>query len=59
MGKLGEPLWPMLGLEGDYDEKTFVDFMDSAFDECVEYKTYVNFHWAYGRRPIDVCNKES
>jgi hypothetical protein len=49
----------MLGLEGDYNEKTFVDFMDSAFDECVEYRTYVNFHWAYGRRPIDGCNKES
>ncbi|CAO3598545.1 unnamed protein product [Absidia cylindrospora] len=61
LGKLGEALWPLLELEGDYDEQVFIDFMDSAMDECVDYKTYVNFHWAYGKRPLEneSINKES
>ncbi|KAI8093519.1 S-adenosyl-L-methionine-dependent methyltransferase [Halteromyces radiatus] len=58
VGQLGEVLWPCLELEGDYDEMIYNKFLDSAFDECVEYKTYVNFHWAYGRKS-SMANKES
>jgi hypothetical protein len=56
---LGPVLWPALDIDGEYDEQAYTDFVDQAFDECVEYKTYVNFHWAYGKRPVvDTVNKE-
>ncbi|KAI8337740.1 hypothetical protein BC941DRAFT_352855 [Chlamydoabsidia padenii] len=59
LSKVGEILWPYLGMEGDYDEKVYLEFVDSCFNECVEYKTYLNFYWAYGRRPLDDVNKET
>ncbi|CAO3589309.1 unnamed protein product [Absidia cylindrospora] len=50
LARLGEVLWASLELEGEYNSQIYNDFLDSAFDECVEYKTYLNFHWAYGKR---------
>ncbi|KAI7853422.1 hypothetical protein BDC45DRAFT_511196 [Circinella umbellata] len=37
--------------DADFDEKHFEEYVDKAFDECVEYKTFSNIHWAYGKKP--------
>ncbi|KAI8073021.1 hypothetical protein BC940DRAFT_290352 [Gongronella butleri] len=48
--QLSQGLWLWLPLEGDYDEKVFNNYLDSAFNECVEYKTYINLHWVYAKK---------
>ncbi|KAI8376866.1 S-adenosyl-L-methionine-dependent methyltransferase [Blakeslea trispora] len=49
---LGPKLAPFMGYEGDYDPVEFENFLDKAFDECVEYQTYFNVRWACGRKPV-------
>ncbi|KAI7872149.1 S-adenosyl-L-methionine-dependent methyltransferase [Spinellus fusiger] len=44
----GPCFWDELGLKGDNLQANFDDYLDRAFDECVEYQTYFNFHWAWG-----------
>ncbi|ORX60540.1 hypothetical protein DM01DRAFT_1281254, partial [Hesseltinella vesiculosa] len=48
--QLGPGLWLTLPLEGEYDETVFLQYLDSAFDECVEHRTYINLHWTFGQR---------
>ncbi|OBZ81874.1 hypothetical protein A0J61_10078 [Choanephora cucurbitarum] len=47
----GSTLAPYMGYEGEYDPVEFENFLDKAFDECVEYQTYFNVRWACGRKP--------
>ncbi|KAI9307992.1 hypothetical protein BJ944DRAFT_157022 [Cunninghamella echinulata] len=56
LSQFGAILWPWLELEGEYDKDVYFEFVDSAFNECVEYKTYFNLHWATGRKPLNKAN---
>ncbi|KAI9274408.1 hypothetical protein BDA99DRAFT_497402 [Phascolomyces articulosus] len=38
--------------DAEFDEAHFEEFIDKAFDECVQYQTFSNVHWAYGRKPL-------
>ncbi|KAI9023029.1 S-adenosyl-L-methionine-dependent methyltransferase [Phycomyces nitens] len=48
---LGSQVYEQLDLPGDDLENSYDIFLDKAFDECVEYQTYFNIHWAYGTNP--------
>ncbi|KAL0090602.1 S-adenosyl-L-methionine-dependent methyltransferase [Phycomyces blakesleeanus] len=48
---LGSKVYDQLDLQGDNLEESYDRFLDKAFDECVEYQTYFNLHWAYGTKP--------
>ncbi len=41
-----------MGLEGDFDERRYEALLDKAFDECVEYQTFINFRWTIGRKVV-------
>lgn len=51
-------MWPFLDFDGEYDKNVYNEYIDAAFNECVEYKTYFNLHWATGRKPLSK-NSES
>ncbi|KAI8085918.1 uncharacterized protein B0P05DRAFT_443310, partial [Gilbertella persicaria] len=46
----GPAIFEHLELEGEFDSESFDDLLDKAFDECVEYQTFFNIRWAYGRK---------
>lgn len=48
---LGPSVYEYLELGGEYNEEVYDALLDSAFDECVEYQTYMNIRWVYGRKP--------
>lgn len=47
----GPLIYHELDLTGDFREAHYDAFIDKAFDECVEYQTFFNVHWACGRKP--------
>lgn len=48
---MGPILFEYLDLGHTYDKKILDVYLDNAFNECVEYQTFINVHWAYGRKP--------
>ncbi|KAG1138979.1 hypothetical protein G6F37_008374 [Rhizopus arrhizus] len=49
---LGPSIYSSVGLEGDFDERRYEALLDKAFDECVEYQTFINFRWTIGRKVV-------
>ncbi|KAI9319706.1 hypothetical protein BX666DRAFT_1852849 [Dichotomocladium elegans] len=41
----------------EYCEAKYMDYIDKAFDECVQHQTFFNLHWAYGRKPPIISSK--
>lgn len=48
---IGPTAYDYLELGGEYNEETYDALLDSAFDECVQYQTFFNIRWTYGRKP--------
>jgi len=48
---LGPILYEYLDFEGEFNKEVYDALIDSAFDECVEFQTFFNVRWAYGRKP--------
>jgi hypothetical protein len=49
--QLGPVLFDYLDLGSSYDKKILDEYLDHAFNECVQYQTFFNVQWAYGRKP--------
>lgn len=48
---IGPLVYEHLELGGEYNPEAYEALLDSAFDECVEYQTFFNTRWTYGRKP--------
>ncbi|GAA5802648.1 hypothetical protein EDC94DRAFT_611291 [Helicostylum pulchrum] len=48
---IGPAAYDYLELGGEYNEEAYDALLDSAFDECVQYQTFFNIRWTYGRKP--------
>ncbi|KAI9340099.1 hypothetical protein BD770DRAFT_448037 [Pilaira anomala] len=48
---IGPVVYEYLELGGEYNPEAYEALLDSAFDECVEYQTFFNSQWIYGRKP--------
>jgi hypothetical protein len=48
---IGPMIYDYLDLDGEYNKDAYDALLDSAFDECVEYQTFLNVRWVYGRKP--------
>ncbi|GAN02251.1 type 11 methyltransferase [Mucor ambiguus] len=48
---LGPIMYEYLDFEGEFNKEVYDALIDSAFDECVEFQTFFNVRWAYGRKP--------
>lgn len=48
---IGPTVCEFIGLEGEFNQEAYDALLDSAFDECVEYQTFINTRWACGRKP--------
>ncbi|KAI7867579.1 S-adenosyl-L-methionine-dependent methyltransferase [Spinellus fusiger] len=44
--------YPLFGMKGDYDTAVYEQYIDKAFNECVEFQTFINIHWVYGKKPL-------
>ncbi|KAI8145788.1 hypothetical protein BJV82DRAFT_511228 [Fennellomyces sp. T-0311] len=44
----------LFNTEAEFDEAEYDEFVDKAFDECVQYQTFLNVHWAYGKKASTV-----
>lgn len=53
---LGPTLYEYLDFEGEFNKEVYDALIDSAFDECVEFQTFFNVRWAYGRKPSTTTN---
>lgn len=47
---IGPLLYDDLGIAGDDEKDQYEKLVDNAFDECVEYQTYLDVHWTIGRK---------
>ncbi|KAI8642513.1 hypothetical protein BD408DRAFT_416353 [Parasitella parasitica] len=47
---LGPALYEYLDLGRKFNKETYDAFVDCAFNECVEFQTFFNVRWAYGRK---------
>jgi hypothetical protein len=45
-------IYEYLELDGEFNKEVYDALLDSAFDECVEYQTFLNVRWAAGRKPV-------
>ncbi|KAI9497853.1 S-adenosyl-L-methionine-dependent methyltransferase [Zychaea mexicana] len=43
----------LFNTDAGFNEAHFEEYIDKAFDECVQYQTFMNIHWAYGRKPTN------
>lgn len=49
---LGPSIYEYMGLDGEYNKDSYEALLDTAFDECVEYQTFFNVRWAYGKKVV-------
>jgi hypothetical protein len=47
---MGPLLYEYVDME-EFDQEVYDALLDKACDECVEYQTFFNIRWAYGRKP--------
>ncbi|KAI8388218.1 S-adenosyl-L-methionine-dependent methyltransferase [Radiomyces spectabilis] len=50
---IGPLVYNYLDMEGDFRQAHYDAFIDKAFNECVEYQTFFNIHWASGKKPLE------
>lgn len=48
---MGPMIYDYLDLGGEYNKDAYESLLDTACDECVEYQTFFNYRWVYGRKP--------
>lgn len=36
----------------EFDREKYETMIDTAFDECAEYQTFINIRWAYGKKVV-------
>jgi hypothetical protein len=53
---MGPTLYEYLDMEGEFNQEAYDALLDKACDECVEYQTFFNVRWAYGRKPAKTSN---